>query len=119
MQFNMNRKWFERMAAAEDEGDCTVISPQFRAFMEAKGPYTVHVHGQSELITADARYDKFEAAVAHARSAANWNIKADIRDEPTGNVIHTVQPYNEEKWLEYARQHGYAVEAPEPVCESS
>lgn len=104
------------MAAAEDEGDITVISPRFRAFMEATGPYTVHVSGQTQLVTEDARYPEFEKAVAHARSLANWNIMADIRDEPTGNVIHTVPPYNKEKWEEYQREHGLV---PEATCESS
>lgn len=103
------------MAALEDEGDITVISPTFRAFMEATGPYTVHVAGTTRLVTDEARYEDFEKAVAHARALSGWSIKAEIRDEPTGNVVHEIQPYNQDKWKEYQREHGLV----ETTCESS
>jgi hypothetical protein len=116
MQFTQSKEWLERMAAAEDEGDITVISPRFRAFMEATGPYTVHIAGTTRLVTDDARYEKFEKAVAHARALSGWNIKTEIRDEPTGNIIHEVQPYNQDMWAKYQRENGLV---PETSCESS
>lgn len=94
MQFNFDREWLERKALEEDACDCTAMSPQFMAFMEATGPYTVHLEGQTELVTAEARYDSFEDAVAHARSLSNWNHSVDIRDEPTGNVVHSFFAHN-------------------------
>jgi len=87
MKFNFSREWLERMARAEDEaGDITVISPEFRAFMEATGPYDVYVVGGIDPVNF-CSFRSFQTAVHYADSLDE--SKVIVVDKPTGNVVYT------------------------------
>lgn len=109
MKFNQTPEWILKMAEAEDGCEVGVGSSALPSMLLSAGPFTVHVHGQSNMVTDDARYPQFNHALNHARNLSGWNIKTDIKDESTGKILGTFSPYNESEWEKYCVENGLVV----------